>query len=136
MVPRVGTPPATETTVSGGVPDLEVTIVSVTVDQWGTATAVFNISNVGTGPTGSYSFTAQLPTAQPYTYVSPPQASLAPSSFIANTLTFTQVINGAVSVTVDPAQAVRESYKGNNATSQYVTGSYNYQYQQYPQYVY
>jgi hypothetical protein len=117
--PRIPlTPPPT------GPGDLAVTITSVSVDQFGNGTAIFHISNVGKGASGSYMFTAQLPTRQPYTYVSQPQASLAPGAYIVNTLRFTQAIAGNVTVIVDPANSVRESNEGNNTASQYISGQY------------
>lgn len=127
--------------VSQGPADLAVTITSVSIDQYGSGTVTFNISNIGKGASGSYMFTAQIPTAQPYTYVSPSQVSLSPGSYIINTLRFTQAVSGSVSIFVDTAGSVREANEGNNTAVQYVTGqypyNYNYQYgQQYNQYNY
>lgn len=129
------TPPVQTATPSySGPADLSVTIVSVYIDQFGNGNATFNISNIGASPSGAYTFTAQLPTAQPYTYYSPAQSSLAPGSYIVNTLTFTQAISGNVDIVVDPSNSVRENNEGNNIASQYVAGTYqnNYQYN-YPQ---
>lgn len=127
------TTPSQPSTPSG-TGDLSVTITSVFVDQYGNGTATFNISNIGTGHSGAYTFTAQLPTAQPYTYVSPLQTSLAPGSYIVNTLRFSQAVNGAVSVIVDPSNTVTEANESNNTAVQYVTGAYPQNYQ--PQYNY
>ncbi len=112
--------------------DLAVTITSVSVDQFGNGTVVFNISNIGSGATGGYYFTAQLPTRQPYTYISPTQASLSPGAYIVNTLRFTQAMAGNVTVVADPANVVRESNENNNTAVQYISGQYPYQYT-YPQ---
>lgn len=143
--PVVTTPvkPTTPTTVTPAKPtaygpgDLATTITSVSIDQWGNGTVTFNISNIGTGSSGSYYFTAQIPTAQPYTYSSPVQSSLAPGAYIVNTLRFTQAIPGQVYVSVDPSNSVIESNESNNTDIQYINGSYPYNYNapyQYPRY--
>lgn len=132
--PKPTTPKPT-TPVSTGPADLAVTLTSVTVDSYGNGTAVFHISNVGGSSTGSYYFTAQLPTMQPYTYVSPAQSSLAPGSYIVNTLRFTQATAGNVHVAVDTTNNVAEQNEGNNTATQYVTSAYDYNYQYpYPTY--
>ena len=100
--------------------DLSVRIVSAYTEGYGTAVVVFDIANDGASSTGMWFFEAQLPTAQPYTYISPAQASLAPGAHITNTLRFTQAMNGSVFISVDPANAVRESNEGNNTASQYI----------------
>jgi len=120
-----------------GLGDLAATITSVSIDQYGNGTVTFNISNIGTGNSGSYYFTAQIPTAQPYTYMSPLQSSLAPGSYIVNTLRFTQAIPGQVYVIIDPSNTTAESNEVNNTDSQYISGSYPYYYNapyQYPLY--
>ncbi len=127
--PKPSTPAAPAPT---GPSDLAVTITSVSVDQFGNGTAVFHISNIGKSASGSYTFTAQLPTRQPYTYVSQAQASLAPGAYMVNTLRFTQAMAGNVTVVVDPANAVRENNENNNTASQYISGQYPYNYT-YPQ---
>ena len=85
--------------------------------------ATFDIANVGGSSSGSYYFTAYLPTIQGYNYTSPRQASLAPGAHIVNTLRFTQANGGSFSVSVDPSNAVRESNERNNYASQPVGGS-------------
>ncbi|HEY4525198.1 MAG TPA: CARDB domain-containing protein [Candidatus Paceibacterota bacterium] len=110
--------------------DLTVTLMSVEVDAYGNATAVFDIANRGGTATGVYYFTASLPMQSAYMYTSPAQASLSPSSHILSTLRFSQAVGGSFSVTVDGANAVRESNESNNSASQivYAPASYNQTY--------
>ena len=122
--------------------DISVRIVSVYTDASGLSTATFEIVNIGGSATGSYYFTAQLPTIssysgnyyggtmQGYTYTSPIQKSLGAGDRIVNTLRFTQIRpeGGTFSVQVDPYGSVRESNKTNNFVSQFVSAPYYYQY--------
>jgi len=122
--------------------DISVRIVSVYTDASGVSTATFEIANIGGSVTGSYYFTAQLPTTsaysgnyyggtmQGYTYTSPVQKSLGAGDRIVNTLRFTQIRleGGTFSVHVDPYGSVRESNKTNNFASQFVSAPYYYQY--------
>ena len=144
--PAPATPAATKPRATGlpaqaGPADLSVRIVSVSADQSGNGTAVFDIENVGSGPSGTYAFTAELPTSahgqsysgqmQSYTYNSPVQSSLGVGDHITNTLRFTQAQNGGVmSVTVDPSSAVRDLNRTNNYAYQTLTTPYNYNYNQ------
>ena len=96
--------------------DLSVRSLTVSSDASGAAVATFDIANVGGTPTGSYSFTAQLPTVSGYTYTSPVQVSLSPGSHVVNTLRFSQARSGTVSVNVIPGGA--DANSGNNYVSQ------------------
>lgn len=127
--------PKPTTPVVSGPGDLAVTITSVNVDQYGNGTVTFNISNIGSGASGSYYFTAQLPTSQPYTYTSPTQMSLSPGSYIVNTLRFSAAVPGSIFVNVDPANTAREGNESNNTATQYISGTYpsNYNYPNYQQ---
>ena len=79
----------------------------------------FLISNGGGAPTGSWYFTAQLPTTPAYPYSSPAQTSLPPSGSIENMLRFKNAVPGGVfSVSVDPSNQVKESNESNNSASQ------------------
>lgn len=127
-VPEQPSQPEPTPPVSQGPADLAVTITSVSIDQYGSGVVTFNISNIGKRASGSYMFTAQLPTSQPYTYVSPAQASLAPGSYIINTLRFTQAIPGSISILVDTGNSVSESNESNNTAAQYIAGQYPYNY--------
>lgn len=93
----------------------------------------FDIKNVGGTASGIYTFAAQIPTSQPYTYTSVEQYPLAPGAHVINTLRFSPAVNGTFSVTV-----YGDSYTGNNYASQWVTGAYEYgyPYPQYPAYQY
>ena len=111
--------------------DLSVRITSVSTDAAGVTAVSFDIANVGGTSSGTYSFTANLPTQSGYTYASPTQASLAPSSHVLNTLRFTQAQSGVVSISLNASDA----NKSNNYASQSVSApyynnynsSYNYQ---------
>lgn len=100
--------------------DISVRIISLTVDAYGNGTATFDIANTGGSASASYTFQAQLPTTQPYTYTSPVQAPLSAGSHIENTLHFSQATGGLFSVIVTGG----DSTPGNNSASQYMTGTY------------
>jgi len=139
---------------SSGPADLMVRIISVSSDASGMASAAFDISNVGSGYSGGYYFTAQLPTAAygqtyygtpsqgTYTYTSPAQSSLGPGDHIVNTLRFSQAqSSGIFSVTVDPSNTVTDSNRTNNYAYQslgtyYQAQPYYYNPQPYPYYTY
>lgn len=144
------TKPTTTTTSSSvaprpaGKPDLSVRILAVgTVHPVSgiienrhpgpeeIAAVQFDIANNGTGSTGSYAFTVNLPIQGGYVYTSPAQSSLTPGSHVVNTLRFKPVQSGGgtVTVSVDPYGAVSESNEGNNAGAIFIgapvwTGSY------------
>jgi hypothetical protein len=132
--PVVSKPTPKPTPVTGPA-DLAITIVASNVDQFGNGTVTFDIANIGGSSSGTYYFSVQLPTSQPYSYNSPAQASLAPQSHITSTLTFSQAVGGTFSVSVSGGNDVNN---GNNYASQYINAPAYYpnQYQQYPQYQY
>lgn len=111
--------PSTTHTSTGEPADLAVTIVSLTADGYGGGVAVFDIANIGGSSTGTYYFTAQIPTEPGSNYSSPAQASLAPGSHVVNTLRFTQAIPGLFSVTV-----TGDSTPGNDSATQYLAAPY------------
>ena len=113
-------PAPTPVPMPNGQPDLSVHITSATPFMPGTVAEVhFEVRNVGTGSSGSWYFTAQLPTAAAYTYTSPSQKNLNPGDWIALTLRFDNVQSGAIfSVTVDPNNQLHESSRANNTASQ------------------
>ena len=102
-------------------------IISVTTDGTGGGVATFDIANIGGTSSGTYYFTAQLPTSGGYTYSSLAQSSLAPSAHVVSTLRFSQAVSGVFSVSITTADA----NSGNNYASQTMSGSYNYN-QPYP----
>ena len=143
-------PPSTPKPVPVTPADLSVRIIAVgVIDQYTGAfvarapyapteiSAVqFDIQNVGGSPSGSYTFQAQIPTTQPYTFSSQVQPSLGAGSHVVNTLRFTPAVNGTFSVQLHAS----DSRTSNNYASEWVTGVNQYQpqysgYQQYP-YVY
>ncbi len=125
------------TAAQTGTPDLAVHITSAS-NSAGIAAVTFTISNDGTAPSGSYYFTAQIPSSPTYTYTSPMQSSLDPSAHVVNTLRFSQNAGqaGVFSVTVDPASLVRESNRTNNTASQTISASTYQTYQYYTPYPY
>lgn len=123
------------TTPSGsGTADLAVNITSVWADIYGNGTVSFDVSNVGTGSSGAYTFTVELPTFERYVYSSSLQAPLSPGSFIANNLSFTQGIPGMVSVTVTPAHGTPDANQDNNSAYEYLGGQRPTTYYPYYQY--
>lgn len=126
--------PATPTTSSTpeftakptGPADLSVTILSLNADAFGNATVTFDISNLGGSSSGTYYFSAQLPTVQPYSYSSPAQASLGAGSHVVSTLNFTSASPGTFTVNVTSSS---DSNASNNYASQYLSAPYNVQYQ-------
>jgi hypothetical protein len=129
------TPTPTKPTYNtpSGPSDLSVSIVSATVDQYGNGTVVFDITNIGGSSSGTYYFTAQLPTRTGYAYTSPAQVSLAPQSHIVSTLRFTQAISGVFSVSV----GAQDANQANNYASATLSAPYydntNYNYTNNPQ---
>jgi hypothetical protein len=100
------------------------------------AAAQFDISNVGGSTSGTYYFSANLPTISGYSYVSPAQSPLAPGSHVINTLRWSEPnpAGGTFSVSLSGG---KDSNGGNNYASQWIGSNYNqYQYQYAPQPVY
>ncbi len=117
----VYTPAATRATNLYGLPDLAVTIKSVTSlsSVQGRTAVQFTVANVGTNIARSgWSFNAQLPLVPAYTYQSQGQQALYPGDSIAFTLTYDD------SRYSQPCTLQYPNYNCNN---------YNqYPYQQYP----
>ena len=118
--------PNTQTTRPRTPADLSVRIVSITTDGYGNGIATFDIGNLGGTSSGTYYFTANLPTQTGYAYASPAQASLAPGGHIVSTLNFTQAVPGIFSVSITK----NDANNSNNYASQNVMpssyGPYNY----------
>lgn len=135
--PQPASPPP-----QAGKPDLVVRILSVGVidpytglfanrapsSQYDVVAVSFDVTNQGSGTSGAWYFSAQLPTSPMTPYASPQQKSLAPGARIENTLRFNNVMQsgGVFSVSVDPMNAVAESNENNNYASQWVSGGYGY----------
>lgn len=119
----------TARTVYRGPADLAISDISGSVDGNGNATASFTIANIGGSNSGSYYFTASLPSASG-SYTSPVQSSLAPGDRIVNTLNFGPVNSGGglFIATVIPSGADVNSANNSgsfNLVSSY-SGAYNY----------
>ena len=115
--------PETRNRAAAAVPatpaDLRVSIIEVIPGDM--STVRFDIANTGGSYSGSYTFTAYLPTRNGYTYASPVQASLGAGDHVVNTLQFTQAVGGTITVVVHPTKA---DYAGNNTASRDIYGSY------------
>ena len=82
----------------------------------------FTVKNIGTNWSGTWSFSASIPTFPAYTFHSPVQQSLAPGDSIDYTLGFDRAITGpnqTISVTIDAGAA--DSNTNNNSVSASVT---------------
>lgn len=117
-------------TYNSGPADISVHIVSSSIDQSGAGVVTFDIGNIGGSTSGSYTFSALLPTSPAIPYNSAPQAPLAPGSHIVDTLRFTDVAAGggifSVSVYANDAD------QANNYASTQVSAPYNNGYNTYP----
>lgn len=148
---RPGTTPGTQTSgtylIGGtgsaptlyGFPDLIVTIKGVgylasasadsfvatsTVPNGSRPAVSFTIKNVGTNSTGTWRFSASIPTQSAYIYQSQPQQSLNPGDSIDYTLGFDQANKGSgqmISITANFDRAVTESNLNNNSASATLT---------------
>lgn len=124
-----------------GQPDLAVTIVSAgyidpATDQFivgaptvpGALSAVqFDIANVGSATTGTWVFSAVLPTGTGFVYRSPSQTPLSPGEHILNTLRFSGTAVNGETFTVT-ASDTRDMNTKNDSASMFVPGN------PYPQY--
>jgi hypothetical protein len=90
-------------------------VASTTVPHGDNAAVRFTIKNVGTNYSGTWTFQATIPTYPAYTFISPPQQTLAPGDSIDYTLGFNQATPGTnqvITVTVSPGTA--DSNANNN----------------------
>ena len=117
----VSTKHASTASAYTGPSDLRIRIIEVVPGD--SSTVRFDIANVGGSASGSYHFTAYLPTSNGYTYYSPTQPSLNPGDHVVSTLQFTDSQSGTVTVEVQPSKA---DYSGNNTDSQGITAAYSY----------
>lgn len=88
-----------------------------------TVTVLFEVRNVGTARSGTWLFTAYLPTDPPHTYYPPRQQALGAGDWIEYTLSFDQLTIGSqtITITADPANEIRESNTHNNTVAQQIT---------------
>lgn len=99
--------------------DLRVSIIEVVPGDM--STVRFDIANVGGSYSGSYTFTAHLPTQEGYVYSSPVQSSLGAGDHVVNTLQFTQSLGGTITIVLHPTKA---DYAGNNSASRDIDAAY------------
>lgn len=99
-------------------------VASATVPAGSRPAVRFTIKNAGTNVTGSWRFSASIPTQTAYIFQSQSQQSLAPGDSIDYILGFDQANRGSnqtISVTANFDNAVAESNKNNNSASAAVT---------------
>lgn len=136
VAPKPATTPVTAK--SAGTPDLEIRILAVgVIDPYTggfvarnpispeeTVAVKFDVANRGTGASGAWYFSAELPTYPASPYNSPRQASLAPGAHIENTLRFNQVAigGGIFAVSADSSNAVQETNEKNNDAAIWISG--------------
>lgn len=119
-----------------GMPDLQVVIHAVGeinaygmfeakgyVRPYARGAAKFRVTNLGDKSTGTWYFSAVLPTLGGYLYNSEPQVTLPPGASIDVLITFDQMLPGArsFSVHVDPYNAISERNEYNNIAGQPMT---------------
>lgn len=80
----------------------------------------FTIRNIGTNWSGTWRFSASIPTRRAFVYQSDPQQSLAPGDSIDYTLGFDQALTGSnqmVTITVNFDNSAQDSNANNNVAS-------------------
>ena len=131
--------PVTQSAMLSGLPDLVVKIhavgylattsatsfvTSATVPAHSRPAVNFTIKNIGTNVSGTWRFTASIPTQSAYVYQSAYQQSLAPGDSIDYTLGFDQPLAGSgrtIVITANFDHAFFESTFNNNIASTSVT---------------
>jgi len=133
--PTYGTKPAVSLVphAASGPADLQVRMITVGVmhpsgaliNRMPTSPAdiigvEFDIANVGGSSTGSWFFSASLPTGGGnYPYQSPTQISLKPGEHIVSVLRFSPNMRpGVITIIADPSNIVREGNETNNLVTQ------------------
>ncbi len=99
-------------------------VASTTVPAGGRPAVRFTIKNIGTNVSGTWRFSASIPTQSSYLYQSQPQQSLNPGDSIDYTLGFDQAISGVnkmISITANFDRTVAESNLDNNSASAQLT---------------
>ena len=99
-------------------------VASSTVPAGARPAVRFTIKNIGTNATGSWRFSASIPTSTGYLFQSVPQQSLNPGDRIDYTLGFDQALPGAgrtVTITANFDHAVTESDVSNDSASAQMT---------------
>ncbi len=98
-------------------------VASATVPSGTRAAVRFTIKNIGTNVSGSWRFSANIPTQSFYLFQSLPQQSLNPNDSIDYVLGFDQANKGAQTITVnaDYEHTVAEPNETNNTATAQVT---------------
>ncbi len=99
-------------------------VASATVPAGSRPAVKFTIKNIGTNWTGTWRFSASIPTRTTYLFQSAPQQSLAPGDSIDYTLGFDRANSGSnqpVLITVNFDSAANESNSANNTASANLT---------------
>jgi len=124
--PKTGTPDLAIRTISMGVIDSQTGafIQKNVFGSYETVSFKFDVANRGTGRTGNWSFSADLPTNPQKPYQSPVQNPIGPGDHIEFTLAFNAPSSGSVVVHVDPNNAVAELNEGNNTLYQSISVVY------------
>jgi hypothetical protein len=117
-----------------GIPDLKpvITQIGVLVDgslvektifkPGDTVVVRFDVTNHGTKVAKAWTFAAVLPSSPVFTYTSDPQEDLYAGATAHLTMTFDKLASGTgiVSISVDAAQAIKESSEANNGVSRQI----------------
>ncbi len=127
---RYVTIPTTPYSNPNGIADLKLNIISVgalnpytgvfipkgTVHTRETAAVKFEVENIGDKASGSWTYSAELPTYPHYIYASKAQQSLTPGSTATVIVTFDKQVRGynTVSIHVDAYNAIPERNEMNN----------------------
>lgn len=80
----------------------------------------FVVQNIGTNVSGTWDFSATLPTSPAFTYNSAQQISFMPGDRIDYVLSFDRPLPGTgnkITITLDPSNLVSESNKSNNTST-------------------
>jgi len=98
-------------------------VASSTVPAGNRPAVNFTIKNIGTNASGSWRFSASIPTQTAYIYQSQPQQSLAPGDSIDYVLGFDQANRGiqTISITANFDKTVGESTTDNDSASAKIT---------------
>ena len=131
--------PVTSITVSNpqGEPDLAVTILATgiideqnnflptdSISRTKRGAVTFEIRNIGTKESGSWTFNAVLPTFPMQIFHSKAQKSLLPGDRIEFTLGFDQITNlpdGVITINADPTGSIKEISEENNIRQKTIT---------------
>ena len=90
------------------------------------AAIVFDVSNIGTAVSGTWQFSANLPTYESY-FVSDPQDPISPCDHVRFTLGFRTLNNqgsNVATITLDPQNALKEANRANDTATTTIFRAY------------